>query len=262
VTATDVATRARSHVPLPVLTGIGVAWLYAVLAWASGYSELVDHDRLFGPHAVHHQSSLPLWALVVLLLGSWLVMTTAMMLPSSVPMVRVFGAVSGRQPNAGTAMVAFLSGYVVVWIAFAAVALAADALLHELVDAVPALAARPWLVTGSVLAVAGAFQFSKLKDRCLETCRHPAAFLMPRYRRGTAAAFALGRSHGWFCLGCCWALMLVMCAAGFADLRWMAGLGALMAYEKIGRHGQLVARIAGVGLLAWAALLLVGGYSL
>ena len=184
-------------------------------------------------------------------------MTAAMMLPSSVPMVRVFGAVSSRQPRAGTAMAAFLAGYAVVWSLFAAVALAGDAVVHRLVGAGSALDVRSGVLTGTVLALAGAFQFSTLKDKCLDACRHPAAFLLPRYRRGARSAFALGRSHGLFCLGCCWALMLVMCVAGFADLRFMAGLGALMAYEKIGRHGELVARLAGVAMLIAAAVVLV-----
>lgn len=260
--ATGVATasRARGHVPLPVVAGIGVAWLYAFLAWAGGYAELLHHDRLFGGHGAHHgvdgvaSGGLPVWALAILLVGSWQVMTAAMMLPSSVPMVRVFGAVSRRQPRAGHAMAAFLGGYAVVWTGFAAAALAGDAVLHRLIGAVPALDARPELITAAILALAGAFQFSALKDKCLDACRHPAAFLMPRYRRGTRAAFDLGRSHGWFCLGCCWALMLLMCVAGFTDLRLMAGLGALMAYEKIGRHGELVARLAGVALLVAAAV--------
>jgi predicted metal-binding membrane protein len=259
VTSTAVAPRTRGHVPLPIIAGIGVAWLYALLAWASGYSELIDHDALFGDHGVHHGAdTLPLWALAVLVLGSWQVMTAAMMLPSSVPMVRVFGAVSIRQPRAGAAMAAFLGGYAMVWTGFAAAALAGDALLHQLFDAVPALETRPGFVTAAVLALAGAFQFTTLKDKCLDACRHPAAFLLPRYRRGASAAFALGRSHGLFCLGCCWALMLLMCIAGFADLRFMAGLGALMAYEKIGKHGELVAHFAGAALLISAVVVFVG----
>ena len=68
----------------------------------------------------------------------------------------------------------------------------------------------------------------------------------------TGAAFRLGRDHGVFCLGCCWALMLVMFAAGLANLAWMAGLAAVMAYEKIGRHGRALTPVLGVVLAAWA----------
>lgn len=76
-----------------------------------------------------------------------------------------------------------------------------------------------------------------------------------RYRRGPGPALALGWAHGLFCLGCCWALMLVMVVAGLTDLRWMAALAALMAYEKVGRHGRPLARAAGVALLASGAVL-------
>lgn len=82
-------------------------------------------------------------------------------------------------------------------------------------------------------------------------------YLLQHYRRGIAGAFALGRDHGLFCVGCCWALMLVSFAAGFANLWWMAALTALMAYEKIGKHGKRIVPVAGVALIALAALIVV-----
>ena len=77
---------------------------------------------------------------------------------------------------------------------------------------------------------------------------------MQHYRRGTAAAFRLGRGHGVFCLGCCWALMLIMFAVGVANLWWMALLGGVMVYEKVGRHGKRLTPVVGVALLVWAAM--------
>ena len=141
-----------------------------------------------------------------------------------------------------------------MWALFGWAALAFDDVVHRLAHALPWLAARPWLVGAATLGLAGAFQFSSLKDRCLTACRHPAAYLLRHYRRGPGAAFGLGWGHGLYCLGCCWALMLVMFAVGVTDLRWMAALAALMAYEKIGRHGQAVAAAAGVVALALALL--------
>jgi predicted metal-binding membrane protein len=102
--------------------------------------------------------------------------------------------------------------------------------------------------------VAGVFQFSDLKERCLTTCRQPGPYLLARYRRGAAAGFRLGAGHGLFCLGCCWALMLVMFAAGVAMLWWMATLTAVMVYEKTGRHGAAATPFVGLALLALAAL--------
>jgi predicted metal-binding membrane protein len=185
-------------------------------------------------------------------------MVAAMMLPSTVPLVRLFATTSARQPHAGVRLVVFVSGYLAVWTAFGWLALAFDTAVHRGVDAWPWLDTHPSLVLAAVLGLAGAFQFSSMKDRCLKTCRHPAAYLLAHYRRGGAAAFSLGWGHGLFCLGCCWALMLVAFAAGMTDLRLMAAFTALMAYEKVGRHGNFVAHQAGVALMIIAVIVAVG----
>jgi predicted metal-binding membrane protein len=197
-----------------------------------------------------------LWAALLLFLLAWQAMLAAMMLPSSLPLIRLFEAASRSQEHVRRVRTAFLAGYVAVWSGFGAIAFFGDFGLHRAVDQVPSLAERPWLVVGAVLALAGVFQFTDLKDKCLSKCRHPAPYLLGHYRRGEGAAFRLGFGHGVFCLGCCWALMLVMFALGVAVLWWMAALTALMVYEKVGRHGEAAARVAGVALVATAVLLL------
>ncbi|MGH3070665.1 MAG: DUF2182 domain-containing protein [Gaiellaceae bacterium] len=236
------------RIPVAVPAAIALAWTVAVAAEASGAASALHHDHLLegGP---------PSWTALLLFVGSWQLMTAAMMLPSSMPLVRLFWATSQRR----SALAAFLGGYGLVWGVFGLVAFAGDGVLHQLVHAMPALEARPWLIGGGVLVLAGAFQFTKLKEACLDQCRNPGMFLMRNYRRGDGAAFRLGRDHGVFCLGCCWALMLVMFAAGFANLAWMAALATLTAYEKIGRHGPFVARAAGIALITFGALLLATG---
>jgi predicted metal-binding membrane protein len=236
-------------VPPAVVAAIAVAWVLARAAQATGRGRLLGHDEL-----IH--SGLPLWAALGLHLLAWQVMIVAMMLPSSLPLVRLFATVSRNHRRAGVAMSAFLTGYAVVWSIFGGLAFLGDALTHDTVDATPWLAAHPAVIGGGVLALAGAFQFSSLKDRCLKACRHPAGFLLPRYQRGTRAAFRLGRQHGLFCLGCCWALMLVGFAAGVANLWWMAALTALMVFEKTGREGQRGVRPIGLGLIALGILML------
>jgi predicted metal-binding membrane protein len=185
---------------------------------------------------------------------AWQLMVVAMMLPSSASMMNVFAlrAASDSQPR--QAMFAFVGGYLLAWGAFGAAALLGDGLIHHGVDGFPWLHARPWLVAGGVLALAGAFQFSALRQQCQRVCRHPVGFLLHRYQPGPRAAFDLGREHARFCVGCCWALMLVMFAAGVANLAWMAALTAVMVYEKLGRHGERLAPVAGVVLLAWAVV--------
>jgi predicted metal-binding membrane protein len=236
-------------IPPAVLGAIAVAWALALAAQATGRGRLLGHDEL-----IH--SGLPLWAALGVHLLAWQVMVAAMMLPSSLPLVRLFATVSRNQERPGVAMSAFLAGYAAVWTVFAALAFLGDALLHHTVHATPWLATHPAVIGGGVLALAGAFQFSSLKDRCLKECRHPGGFLLPRYQRGTRAAFRLGRQHGLFCLGCCWAIMLVGFAAGVANLWWMAALTALMLFEKTGREGQRGVRPIGLGLIALGILML------
>jgi predicted metal-binding membrane protein len=237
------------RLPTAVPAAIAGAWLVAVAAQTTGDAAMLDHDRL-------GHSGLPPVAVLGLFLLAWQFMVAAMMLPSSLPMLRLFGAAAAGQDHRGAVLAAFLGGYGLVWTVFGALAFTGDLALHRLVHHLPWLQARPWLLAGGVLALAGAFQLSTLKDRCLDVCRHPAVYLQRQYRRGVGQAFRLGRGHGLFCLGCCWALMLVMFAAGMANLAWMAALAALMAYEKAGRHGRRLAPVAGIALLALAGLVL------
>jgi predicted metal-binding membrane protein len=237
-------------VPAPVLAAVAVAWAAAVAAEASGIAGSLHHDSLleggpaFGPA-------------LLLFLVAWQVMVAAMMLPSSLPLVRMYAAASAGVPDRTRALAAFLGAYALVWSLFGLVAFGGDALLHAGVAASPWLAANDWAIAPSVLLLAGAFQFSSLKDACLRACRHPASFLRRHYRRGAGGGFALGARHGMFCVGCCWALMLVMFAAGAASLVWMAALTALMVHEKTRPSGAQTVPLTGAVLLAAGSTLML-----
>jgi len=248
-----IATRRPRHIaglPAAVIAAIAAAWAAAIAAQAAGAAALLHHDTLIadGPP--------PLVAGLLFLLA-WQVMIAAMMLPSSLPLVRLFALATTRAPHRSRAMAAFLGGYAVVWSAFGALALALDAGLHAAVQASPWLREHEWAIGGSVLALAGAFQFTSLKDACLDKCRHPAQFMTRHYRRGAAGAFSLGARHGAFCVGCCWALMLVMFAAGVASLLWMALLTALMVHEKTRPAGRRAVPVTGIALLGMASVVLL-----
>jgi predicted metal-binding membrane protein len=242
--------RPPARLPRAIPIAIAAAWATAVAAQAAGAAALLHHDALIedGPS--------PLVAGALFLLA-WQVMIAAMMLPSSLPLVRLFARASAQAPHRSRAMAAFLGGYALVWSAFGALAFAMDAGLHAAVDASPWLHEREWVIGGSVLALAGAFQFSSLKDACLDKCRHPGQFLLRFYERGAGAGFRLGARHGAFCVGCCWALMLVMFAAGVASLVWMALLTALMVHEKIRPAGRRAVPVTGVALLGLASIVLL-----
>jgi predicted metal-binding membrane protein len=194
-------------------------------------------------------------ALIALL--AWQVMIAAMMLPSSLPLVRMYAAATVGTPDRSRSMAAFVGGYALVWSAFGALAFVFDAAIHATVNASPWVEAHDWAIGPSVLLLAGAFQFSSLKDACLKACRHPASFLRRHYRRGPAGGLMLGARHGVFCVGCCWALMLVMFAAGAANLIWMAALTGLMVHEKTRPSGARTVPLTGVVLLAAGSTLLL-----
>jgi predicted metal-binding membrane protein len=244
--------RPRLPVPVVVVAAIAAGWALALAADLSGGAESLHHDALI-------EGGLTPLAAVLLFLAAWQAMIAAMMLPSSLLLVRLFAVASRGQPHAAMAMVGFLAGYAFVWTGFGGVAFLGDLAFHRVIEELPLLHERPWLIAGSILALAGAFEFSDLKDRCLAKCRHPGPYLLAHYRRGASGAFRLGLGHGLYCLGCCWALMLVMFAAGVAVLWWMAALTALMLYETVGRHGERLRPVAGAALLGLAGLTVAFG---
>jgi len=236
----------------PIWIAVAVAaWALTGLLLAAGGFHAISHG------AVLEERSHSWLVTIALFLLAWQVMTSAMMLPSSLPMIRLFGHVSARQERPRLALGVFLGAYFAVWTGFAVVALAADAVLHSVAAQWSWLESRPWTITGSVLFLAGAFQFSSLKERCLDACRSPVGFLFRYYQRGTKAAWNLGVRHGLFCLGCCWALMLLMFAVGVGSLVGMAALTGVMVIEKTHPQGRRLASIVGVVLLIWGGLVLL-----
>ena len=189
----------------------------------------------------------------------WCLMVVAMMLPTSLPLVEMFRRLTHRRDDHRQLVTLLIVGYLAVWLGFGLVAHIFDWSLHELVESVPYLVVKAWIFGAAVLIVAGAFQFSSLKYGCLDKCRAPLSFLSQHWR-GTgqsARAFLLGAHHGLFCIGCCWALMLLMFAVGTGNVGWMMALGAVMAIEKNVSWGRRLSAPLGVGLLAWG-LAIVG----
>jgi predicted metal-binding membrane protein len=196
-----------------------------------------------------------------LYVGGWLLMCAAMMLPTTFPLLEIFRRLTARRPNRRWLMALLLSGYLGAWGAFGLLAHAADLGLQTLAERSMWLTLHGWVLGGIVLAVAGLFQFSSLKYRCLDKCRAPLSFVTRSWRGGQASsqAFALGFHHGLYCVGCCWALMLLMFIVGTGNVGWMMVLGAVMAAEKNLPWGRRFAPVLGVGLLVWAAVVMADG---
>lgn len=230
-------------------------WTIAAVCWIALLVAGHHHDVRIATGA--SAGSIAGIALSVLLVaGAWLEMTAAMMLPTAIPMVRMFNVVSARAPRPAAVRAAFLAGYLALWMAFALVAVAAATGLRAW--APPAqlawIATRPSLVLAGVLAIAGVFQLTPLKDRCLTECRDPRAFLYAHYRRGIRGAWTLGLRHGLSCLGCCWALMLILFGTGLGNVLAMLVLTAVMLIEKTAPWGRRIVTPLGIGLLIAAAM--------
>ncbi|MFB8787749.1 MAG: DUF2182 domain-containing protein [Potamolinea sp.] len=222
-----------------------LSWVLTIMAAATGQDHILHHESL----------SLPLKLLVFL--AAWQVMTAAMMLPSMLPMVRLFGKASSGQARPRLAMLIFLLAYATVWTGFALIAFIADIGLQQLIEYSSWLHDRPWTVAGSTLLLAGGFQFSGLKEQCLRACRHPLSFLTHHYQRGLKAAWNLGIRHGLYCLGCCWALMLLMFAVGVGHFTWMIVLTAVMTLERTWQKGRELVPIVGAIFLVWGGLVVL-----
>jgi len=236
----------------------GLAWL-ALWAWsASPYGRYLDHGRWtdLGPLAALCRA-VPEGELVVPALlhaAGWMLMIAAMMLPTTLPVLELFRRMVAGRPDADGLVARLVAGYAGVWFAFGLAAHALDAALHASAARVGWIAANGWAVGAAVLAAAGLFQFSALKYRCLEKCHTPLGFVMQRWRGRAPAreALRLGVDHGAFCVGCCWALMMLMFVVGTASLGWMLLLAAAMAAEKNLPAGRRLRVPIGAGLIAWA----------
>lgn len=253
----------RHHrVFLPVLVAlIALAWM-ALWAWArSPYGRYLEHaDWTASGPAAFLCRIVPAGDVVVpmvLYAVAWILMTTAMMLPTTLPLFGTFDRLTAERPDHGRLLLLLGLGYMAVWGAFGLLAHALHSVVLSLLTNVPTLAWHGWLIGAVTIALAGVFQFSKLKYRCLEKCRTPLSFVIEHWRGHAQArqAFALGAHHGLFCVGCCWALMLLMFAVGTGSLGWMLVLAAVMAIEKNVSWGRRLSTPLGVALLCWAAVL-------
>lgn len=190
----------------------------------------------------------------------WTVMMAAMMAAPAAPAMLLFGGMQSKRSGRRLplAVLLFALGYAIVWIGFSVLATLLQWLLHEASLLTPAMTAASSRLGGAILVVAGVYQFTPLQRACLRHCRTPLGFFMTHWRDGASGALAMGVGHGLYCLGCCWALMLVLFAVGVMNLAWVAALTVLVLLEKAAPGGQALARIAGAVLVGTGTALLLG----
>src|SRR5262245_25216918 len=159
-------------------------------------------------------------------LAMWAAMTLAMMLPTAGPMILTYAEIAdtaARKNQTVVSPIILAAGYIAVWLAFAVAA----TLLQFALVATGALNANR-LIAGLIFLAAGTYQFTRLKQACLTRCQRPFPFFFANWTTHTRGVFALGLRQGVYCLGCCWALMLIGVAVGTMNVLWMAALGAVM----------------------------------
>jgi predicted metal-binding membrane protein len=236
-----------------LLAGLGWAYLGVLTAGVSGPMSAFDV-------LCRAMADRPLRLTNIALIGlMWGAMTLAMMLPSAAPMIFTYAEIADTAARKGERIVspfALAAGYAYVWFGFAAVATVAQIVLTRVAVLNDGLTSASGLFSGAIFIGAGIYQFSALKHACLHQCQHPFPFFFANWKTTPRGVVRLGVKQGLFCLGCCWAMMLVMLAVGVMNVVWMAGLSIVMTIEKIGT-GRRFSHAVGVGLILAGAAFVV-----
>jgi len=233
----------------------------AVLAWAYIVYLGVQRPSMAGTMAM---PKIMQWSTadVIFMFIMWAVMMFAMMLPSVIPTVMIFGRVREKREVSGRLFAptsAFVVGYLLVWVGFSLLATIANWSIHTggLMSSVMGKVSPQ--TGGLLLIAAGVFQWTPIKNACLDHCRSPMSFLMQHWREGSLGAALMGLHHGIYCLGCCWLLMLLLFVLGVMNLPWVAVLTIVVLVEKIMPRGEILSRGLGVLLIGWGAWLIIAG---
>jgi predicted metal-binding membrane protein len=229
-----------------------IAWSYTIYEArrldTTGVCECM-RMKMSGPEL----ASWPMATMLPLFL-MWAIMMIAMMLPSALPMILTFAAVSRKRerPSQSFSSISiFLLGYVAIWSFFSGVAAFSQWWMHRHALLSETMVSTSAWLGGGLLLAAGIFQFTPLKDRCLKHCRGPLEFIMTRWRSGNAGAFRMGLEHGAFCAGCCWALMGLLFVVGVMNVLWIAALTLLVCVEKMLPPRTRIRVASGIILVAW-----------
>lgn len=238
-----------------------LAWFYLLrLGDEAAMASMASHDMAMSNM---DGSRGQLWsaAELGLLFVMWAVMMVGMMTPAVAPMVLLYArvgrkAAAGGQPFVGAGW--FLSGYLIAWILFAAVATLAHAGLAAASLLTPAMTPANPVIGAALLVVAGLYQWTPLKETCVVQCRAPLQFIQRHggFRGDLASAVSLGLRHGLYCVGCCWALMLLLFLGGAMSLLWIAALAAVALAEKL-MGGKVFSRIAGTAMILAGIALII-----
>lgn len=234
---------------------LALSWTYLVTTGRGMQSMLSEGEM----HAAMGMPEMQSWTReLAALFVMWTVMMVGMMLPSATPLILLILGVYRRRDDRQTRLnsVLFVGGYLLAWTVFSLAAASGQVLLHRAALLSAATVARSGFLAAGILFVAGLYQLLPIKGACLTHCRSPLSFLGHHWREGPGGAIHMGFFHGFFCVGCCWALMALLFVAGVMNLLWVAAIAAFVLVEKVTRQGLLLGRVAGVLLILWGAFVL------
>ena len=232
--------------------------ILALAAWvALWFADDFANGALHAHHLGHHSGVSG--SILLLFTAGWAVMIVAMMLPTTLPIISTFHKIASARGDRFLLVGLVVIGYIMTWASFGVIVYVTYLLLHLLVNSIPVLKNNSWVAVPSLLILAGFFQFTSLKYRCLDKCRSPFSFVIEHWqgRKYKWLALRLGIDHGVFCVGCCWALMLLMFIVGLGSLGWMFVLALIMAIEKNVSWGRRISTPLGIVLVSWGIILLV-----
>ena len=231
-----------------------VAWLFLVASEAAMAS--MQGDGLITQLMWRMMAPQAAGSYLVAAITMWVVMMIAMMIPAAVPMAAIYHALP-QVRALRWATLAFVTGYLAAWTAFALLAAALQWWLHAGGWLHGMQIATEGVLTGAILIAAGLYQLTPVKLACLARCRSPLSFFMQHWRDGRLGALYMGAWHGLFCIGCCWVLMLLMFAGGAMSVLTMALLSLFILAERVLPAGPWVAKLPGLALIVGGVLLLV-----
>ena len=245
--------RRQRVVILAALAAIAaLAWLYLFLAATDMTAVMAGMDRTMTmpPRGTTE---------LLLLLAMWWVMMVGMMLPSVAPVILTFATVNRNRRARGepyVPMALFAAGYLLAWAGFSlAATLLQEALERANLLSPMDMTTNSRLLGGLLFLAAGLYQFTPMKLACLRLCRSPLDFVVNHWRDGPSGALRMGVTHGLYCLGCCWILMLLLFVGGVMNLLWVAALAIAVLIEKLAA-GPWIGRAGGVLLTAYGLWLL------
>ncbi len=267
-TALEAALRRDRAIVVAALVALtALAWTY-VLQLSSGMNmggmDMTGFRMISTGLGMAMQPAQAQWSITefLLLFAMWAVMMVGMMTPSATPMILIYARAGRMAAGAGKPLASagwFVTGYLLTWTGFALVATTAQWALDRFALLDPMMASTSNVLGGVFLIIAGLYQWTPLKHACLSTCQSPLLFIQRHggFRGDATGALRLGSEHGIYCIGCCWALMVLLFVGGVMNVLWIAALAVFALLEKTVPSGRLISWIAGAGLIVGGVRLLL-----